>query len=290
MAVGPARPATFPETTVTTVEAARPLAPRSRLVRLWTSRRTLVLLVTRDLKVKYSGSALGYVWSVLEPLMLAGVYWFVFTQLVIRSVGEQPYIVFLLCAILPWQWFNASVRGSMRALSRDAKLVRSTNLPREIWVMRTVASRFMEFVYSLPVLAFFAIVSGAKPSWHVVFFPVAMLIQFVLLLGLGLTVAPVAVLYSDVERLWRVALRLLFYFSPIIFGIQDINQRLGETAAKFFALNPLAGIFDLYRMAFFADQWAGWAPLAVSVVAALVSMAIGLSVFRRLEGTVLKEI
>jgi len=260
------------------------------LLRLWGNRRTLVLLVTRDLKVKYSGSALGYIWSVLEPLMLAGVYWFIFTKIVIRSVGEQPYIVFLLCAILPWQWFNSGVRGSMKALSRDAKLVRSTNLPREIWVMRTIASRFMEFVYSLPVLAFFAIVSGAAPSWHLVFFPVAMLIQFGLLLGLGLMVAPVAVLYSDVERLWRVALRLLFYFSPIIFGIQDINDRLGGAAAKVFALNPLVGIFDLYRIGFFADQWSGWGPLIVSVVAAVVAMTIGLAVFRRLEGTVLKEI
>jgi ABC-2 type transport system permease protein len=259
-------------------------------MRLWANRRTLVLLVTRDLKVKYSGSALGYVWSVLEPLMLAGVYWFVFTKIVSRSVGEQPYIVFLLCAILPWQWFNSSVRGSMRALSRDAKLVRSTNLPREIWVVRTVASRFMEFVFSLPVLAFFALVSGAAPSWHAVFFPVAMLIEFFLLLGIGLIVAPIAVLYSDVERLWRVVLRLLFYFSPIIFGIHDINKRLGDTAAKFFALNPLAGIFDLYRTAFFAEEWSGWSPLLVSVLAALIAMVIGLSVFRRLEGTVLKEI
>jgi ABC-2 type transport system permease protein len=275
---------------VTTVEADRPRMQRPRLLRIWDNRRTLALLIARDLKVKYSGSALGYVWSILEPLMLAGVYWFIFTVLIKRALGVQPYIVFLLCALLPWQWFNSSVRGSMNALSRDAKLVRSTNLPREIWVVRTVASRSMEFIFSIPVLAGFAIITGAAPNWRIVFFPVAMLIQFFLLLGIGLIVAPIAVLYDDIERLWRVMLRLLFYFSPVIFGIHDISKRLGGGAGRIFSLNPLAGIFDLYRTTFFADEWSGWKPLAVSIFDAVVLTAIGLVVFRRLEGTVLKEI
>jgi ABC-2 type transport system permease protein len=275
---------------VTTVEADRPRMQRPRLLRIWDNRRTLALLITRDLKVKYSGSALGYVWSILEPLMLAGVYWFIFTVLIKRALGVQPYIVFLLCALLPWQWFNSSVRGSMNALARDAKLVRSTNLPREIWVVRTVASRSMEFIFSIPVLAGFAIITGAEPNWRIIFFPVAMLIQFFLLLGIGLIVAPIAVLYDDIERLWRVMLRLLFYFSPVIFGIHDISKRLGSGAGRLFSLNPLAGIFDLYRTTFFADEWSGWKPLAVSVFDAVLLMAIGLVVFRRLEGTVLKEI
>jgi ABC-2 type transport system permease protein len=275
---------------VTTVEAGRPRVRRPRLIRIWDNRRTLGLLITRDLKVKYSGSALGYLWSILEPLMLAGVYWFIFTVLIKRVLGHQPYIVFLLCAMLPWQWFNASVRGSMKALARDAKLVRSTNLPREIWVVRTVASRSMEFIFSIPVLAAFAVITGAQPNWRIIFFPVAMLIQFFLLLGIGLIVAPIAVLYDDIERLWRVLLRLLFYFSPVIFGIHDISKRLGGGAGRIFSLNPLAGIFDLYRTTFFADEWSGWKPLAVSVFAAVALMAIGLRVFRKLEGTVLKEI
>ena len=96
------------------------------------------MLVVRDLKVKYAGSVLGYFWSILDPLMMAGVYWFVFTKLIHRQLGEAPYIVFLLCGMLPWQWFNAALRSSMKALTKDAKLVRSTNLPREIWVLRTV--------------------------------------------------------------------------------------------------------------------------------------------------------
>jgi ABC-2 type transport system permease protein len=85
----------------------------SRIGNLWGRRRVLWLLVTRDLKVKYAGSALGYFWSVLEPLMLAGVYWFIFTKLITRSIGEAPYVIFLLCGVLPWQFTGGSLRASM---------------------------------------------------------------------------------------------------------------------------------------------------------------------------------
>ena len=257
---------------------------------LWNYRGTLRLLVTRDLKVKYANSALGYFWSILDPLLMAGVYWFIFTKLVHRQLGTEPYIVFLLCALLPWQWFNSSIRGSMRALTKDAKLVRSTSLPREIWVLRSVASRLVEFTFSIPVLAFFALVTHAHVTWHVVFFPVAMFLQTALLLGFAMILAPVAVLYDDVDRLLRVGLRLLFYFSPIIYGIHDIKHRLGPTAGALYVLNPLAGLFDLYRTAFFVDQWSGWGGVLVAVIWAVCSLAIGAVVFRRLEGTVLKEI
>ena len=261
----------------------------ARIGTLWDKRRVLSLLVSRDLKVKYADSVLGYVWSILEPLAMAGVYWFVFTKLMTRTLGEAPYIVFLLCGMLPWQWANAAVRSSMRALSKDSKLVRSTNLPREIWVLRTVGSKFAEFMYSIPVLAFFAIISQAELSWRVVFVPVAILLQAVLLTGVGLMLAPLAVLYGDVERLMRIVMRLLFYFSPIIYGVQDVTDRLGAIGNLYY-LNPFAGIIELYRAAFFPGEWAGWTAVSFSAVIAVVALGFGFHIFRRLEGTVLKEI
>jgi ABC-2 type transport system permease protein len=274
---------------------ATQVEPTTRLGALWNNRRVLQLLVSRDLKVKYADSVIGYFWSVLEPLMMAGVYWFVFTQLMDRQVGEAPYIVFLLAAMLPWQWTNAVLRQSMRALSKDAKLVRSTSLPREIWVLRTVGSKYAEFLFAVPVLAFFALVNRAELSWYVLLVPLAMLIQATLLVGAGLMLAPLAVIYGDVERLMRILLRLLFYFSPIIYGIHDVQSRFDgmenfKWVGELFALNPFAGIFDLYRAAFFPDQWAGWGPVSISAVAAVVMLVVGVIVFRRLEGTVLKEI
>jgi ABC-2 type transport system permease protein len=268
---------------------ATQVEPASRLSALWSTRRVLGLLVSRDLKVKYADSLLGYFWSVLEPLMMAGVYWFVFTQLMTRQVGEDPYIIFLLSAMLPWWWTNTSLRQSMRALSKDSKLVRSTGLPREIWVLRTVGSKFAEFILALPVLALFAILTGTGLTWYAAFFPLAVLIHGALLVGAGLLIAPLAVLYSDVERLMRIAIRLLFFFSPVLYGVSDVQNRLGDTIASLYILNPLAGILDLYRTAFFAEEWAGWTAVGVSAVISAMMLVVGLTVFRRFESAVLKE-
>jgi ABC-2 type transport system permease protein len=239
---------------------------------------------------------LGYVWTVLEPLMMAIVYWAVFTKLMQRTIGEDPYIVFLLSAMLPWQWANGVLRSSMRALSKDAKLVRSTSLPREIWVLRTVGAKFAEFVFALPVLIAFGVALGADISWRVVFVPLAVLIQAVLLTGAGLILAPLATLYGDVQKLMRIVMRLLFYFSPILYGLHDVQQKFkasigGVSVADVYAfINPFVGIFDLYRASYFPDQWAGWWAVAFSAVVAVITLAVGILVFRRFEGLVLKEI
>jgi ABC-2 type transport system permease protein len=270
------------------VAAEAPVQSKLRI--LWSRRRILWLLITRDLKVKYAGSALGYIWSVLDPLLLAGVYWFIFTKLITRQVGEEPYVVFLLCGVLPWQFWNGGLRASMKALSADSKLVRSTNLPREIWILRSVGSKMVEFLFSLPVIGFFAIVTGAHLTWWVVFFPLALLIQVALLVGLGLILAPISILYSDIGRLLPIVLRLMFYFSPILYGIHDISKRFPPAVATVFKLNPLAGILDLYRTAFFNAEWTGWSAVAVSAAWAVVALLVATRVFPRLERVVLKEI
>jgi ABC-2 type transport system permease protein len=127
-------------------------------------------------------------------------------------------------------------------------------------------------------------------SWFVLAWPFAMLLQALLLTGAGLLLAPLAVLYGDVQRLMRIVTRLLFYFSPIIYGVQDIKERLGPLVASVYILNPLAGIFDLYRCAFFPDQWLGWDAIAVASAVSTAIFILGAIVFRRLEGDVLKEI
>lgn len=248
-------------------------------------RHSLWLLTRRDLRVRYSTSALGYVWSILDPLVMAGIYWFVFTQVFQRPVGAEPYIVFLLSALLPWMWFNGSVSDSTRAFLREAKLIRSTKIPRTIWVNRLVLSKGIEFVASIPVLAFFAIFSGAAVNVDLVWFPLGILLQAVLTVGVTLIVAPLVVFFRDLERAVKLALRFLFYASPIIYGTHDLPSELQSWAA----FNPLSGIFSLYRAGFFPDQL-DWYQVGIGALMSLVLLAIGVLVFQRSERSVLKEI
>ncbi len=248
-------------------------------------RHALWLLTTRDLKVRYSTSALGYLWSVLDPLVMAGIYWFVFTQVFDRTVGQVPYIVFLLSALLPWMWFNGAVSDSTRAFLKDAKLVRSTKIPRTIWVTRIVLSKGIEFTLAIPVLALFAIVFGATVSWELAFFPLAMLLQAVLTTGVSLIVAPLVVFFRDLERAVKLVLRFLFYASPVIYGVNDLPEGLQFWAA----FNPLSGVFSLYRAGFFPSEL-NWFDVGISAAMSIALLAIGLWVFRAAERQVLKEI
>lgn len=260
----------------TTVGA--PGTPRRYLHSLW-------LLSARDLRVRYATSMLGYLWSVLDPLVMSLIYWFVFTQVFHRDVGEEPYIVFLIVALLPWVWFNASVSDFTRAFRKDARLVRSTAIPRSIWVNRIVLSKGIEFLFSLPVLVLFAVFSGTTVNGMLLWFPVAVILQTMLLVGLGLLVAPLCVLYSDLERTTALILRALFYASPVIYSVADLPAPFDTIGA----FNPLAGIFTLYRVGFFPDQWQTQ-PILISVAMCIGILALGVWTFSRLERPVLKEL
>jgi ABC-2 type transport system permease protein len=260
---------------------------RSPLARYWQS---LWLLTKRDLRVRYSTSALGYFWSILDPLVMSGIYFFVFTVVFQREVGESPYIVFLLSALLPWTWFTGAVSDSTRAFIKEAKLVRSTKIPRTIWVVSLVMSKGIEFVASLPVLAAFVIITAlsGQPSdigANLALFPLAIVLQGVLTVGVGLIVAPLVVFFRDFERAVKLALRFLFYASPIIYGITDLPPQLLFWAA----FNPLSGIFSLYRSAFFPAQL-DWYAVVISAFMSIVILGAGIYVFSRTIRSVLKEI
>jgi ABC-2 type transport system permease protein len=261
--------------------------PRAKWSPFERYRRSLWLLTSRDLKVRYTTSALGYLWSILDPLLMAGIYFFVFVLVFHRNVpGQEPYIVFLVSGLLPWTWFNASISASTSAFISEGKLIRSTTIPRTIWVGRIVLSKGIEFLLSIPVLIIFALASGAPIHWEAVLWIPAIILQAALTFGLGLIIAPLVVFFRDLERAVKLILRLLFYASPIIYGLKDL-EKLHLTFWG--AFNPLSGIIGLYRSAFF-PQDLNWFDVVVSAGMTAAIVVVGVLVFRRTISTVLKEI
>jgi ABC-2 type transport system permease protein len=257
----------------------------------WSSRwRVLVLLVRRDLRLRYAGAWLGYVWTVLDPLMMALVYAFVFGTLMgARRIGEQPYVLYLIIGVLSWNWFTTAVTDGCRSLTAEAKIVRSSNVPREIWAARTVASKMLEFVFALPVILGFALYYGHGVGMRIVMFPVAMVLQFLMCFGISLILAPLTVIANDVQRVVKILLRMGFYFTPVLYSINSI-VRGREWLRVLAELNPMAGVMSLYRMGFWSHDTLTWRAYAVSAGFTVFVLALGVWVFRRLEGTVLKEI
>jgi ABC-2 type transport system permease protein len=256
-------------------------------------RSVLWTLVIRDLRVRYSQSVLGYVWTILDPLLMSLIYFLVFVYIFRRKeLGHEPYFLFLVAGLLPWQWFSSVVKESSRALIQDARLVRSTNLPREIWVARVVLSKGVEYLLSLPVLVLFAvfylILGKAHLNGWLVLLPVGIVVQFFLLIGLGLILAPVTALVTDMQRVIGIILRMLFYITPVIYAARLVPAPYD----KVMWLNPMTGILEMMRAGFFTHDTFPivWGSIAVCLVVTAVILQVGFTVFARLERAVLKEI
>jgi ABC-2 type transport system permease protein len=253
---------------------------------LWT-------LVVRDLRVRYARSVLGYVWTILDPLLMSLIYFLVFVYIFNRGdLGHEPYFLFLVVGLLSWQWFSGCLTDTSRALIQEAKLVRSTNLPREIWVLRVVLSKGIEYLLSLPVLVAFLLVylirGEVNLNGWLVLFPLGIALQAVALVGIGLLLAPITALVTDMQRVIRIVIRMLFYATPVIYA----GHLVPEPFDKVTWLNPMTGILELMRAGFFAhDRFPIlWGAIGVSVVMSFAALLIGVTVFGRLERPVLKEI
>lgn len=294
MTTSPSGSPSRPSATTTSAEAVRVTGRRLGLFRrqreLFGRRRVLALLVKRDLSVRYASSALGYFWSLLDPLLMSVIYWFVFTRIFQRGVGHEPYVIFLLVALLPWTWFQNAVGDSANALFHEARLVRSTSLPREFWVLRVVLSKGVEFLLSIPVLALLVLIFHPHLNGYIWLFPVAIIMQVVLLTGIAMILAPLTVLLRDIDPLVKVGLRFLFYVSPIIYGVHDIMEMGAPTWMKeAFLANPMTGILTAYRAGFFVEE-VNWRVIGAAGISSLFILLIGQIVFMRLERQVLKEL
>ena len=246
----------------------------------------LRILIYRDLQIRYAGTWLGYLWTLLDPLAMAFIYWLVFTQIIgAKNIGEQPYILFLLTGILSWTWFNGSVTDSARSLVVESKMVRSIAIPRYLWVIKSIGAKGTEFLLAFPILIIITLITQQNVNLQIFWIILAIVLQFLLLSGIGLILAPLTVLARDTSNLLRILLRMMFYLTPIIYGISDIPEKY-QILSYF---NPMTGIISMYRAGFWSEPNLLTAVI-FSTVISLSVFVIGVAFFKRIEKTVLKEV
>ncbi|MEY3469905.1 MAG: hypothetical protein RLZZ575_365 [Actinomycetota bacterium] len=246
----------------------------------------LRILIYRDLQIRYAGTWLGYLWTLLDPLAMAFIYWLVFTQIIgAKNIGEQPYILFLLTGILSWTWFNGSVTDSARSLVVESKMVRSIAIPRYLWVIKSIGAKGTEFLLAFPILIIITLITQQNVNLQIFWIILAIVLQFLLLSGIGLILAPLTVLARDTSNLLRILLRMMFYLTPIIYGISDIPEKY-QILSYF---NPMTGIISMYRAGFWAEPNLITAVI-FSTIISLSIFIIGVVFFKRIERTVLKEV
>ncbi len=256
------------------------------MLTLWRHRSVLRMLVLRDLQRQYTKFRLGYLWTIIEPLGMSIVLWFVFTMLLgPRKLGLQPYLLFLSVAILPWWWFTKGIAAMSRVFRRNRGELRNSLLPTELWVLRVLLVTMMEFVLSLPVILVGLALTRYWPGPLIVLFPVGIALQFVLMYGLGLLISSYAVVIPDLARIVRIAMRAMFYLTPVLYSISNIPDRI----RPFASLNPLVAPLGLYRVGWWPEEHESMTHFGVSLLICLVVFAAGWLAFRRLEPRILKE-
>src|SRR5436853_1937040 len=171
------------------------------LANLFRYRGLIQSLVARELKARYRGSVLGFIWSFVNPLLLLLIYSFVFTTILPNETkGIQPYALFMFCGILPWTWFASSLTEAAGSLIAGGNLIKKVLFPAEVLPIVSVLTNMVHFFLGLPILVLFLIIYQHPPDpWDLVWFPIAVIIQLVFTAGLALFLAAIAVHFRDVR-------------------------------------------------------------------------------------------
>lgn len=268
----------------------------SGVVGVWRARNVLRYLVRRDLALKYQQSVMGYLWSLLEPIGIGLIYYFVFILIMDRggklagAIPSSQYILYLMSGIFAFMWTNGVISEATGALTGQKSLITTMSVPREVFPIGRVFARSAEFLAGLPILVGIAIWVGADFTWYLLVLPVAFLLQAVFLIGVALLLSSINVMLRDIERFMRMVHRLIFYSTPILYPLALVDEHLPTWAQMIYKANPLVGILELYHGAWFPQLYPSPGLLASGVLGSFITLVAGWLVFYRLEPAVLKEL
>ena len=258
----------------------------SHLRELWQFRELILNLVARDLKVRYKSSVLGIAWSWLNPLLMMVVYTVLFTVF-LRYDEIQHYPVFVLCGLLPWQFFNDSVVQATGSIVGNAHLIKKVYFPREALPISIVLSNLVNFLIALPVFFALALAFGVPPTVWGLLLPVTILIQVAFTIGLTLILATLNVFYRDTQIILGVIMLAWFLLTPVFYPIHSVPQEVSVLGITFNAqlwlrrLNPVASFIASYRDLLYRGAPTGLDFLLRTAATALIVLVVGYLVFLR---------
>lgn len=198
-------------------------------------------LVVRDMKLRYKRSVLGIVWSLLNPLFQMLVFVFLFRRVVPLDIPNYPSFVFT--GVLPWNWFQAALLLATGAITDNRELIRRPGFPTAILPVVTVTTHLIHFLLALPIPLLFLLLGGGRLTSAILLLPFVIVLQFLLILGLGYLVATFQVTFRDTQHLLGVFFMLLFYLTPVFYDASIIPARY----QTFYQLNPMAHLITAYR-------------------------------------------
>ncbi len=247
-----------------------------RLVReLYQYRGLLISLVQRELKARYRGSFLGFLWTFLNPTLHMLVYVLLFTVVMRQNIPN--YAFFMFVGLLPWIWFSTSLGGGASAISDRRDLLTKVRFPAQVLPTTVVVTNLCNFVFSLPLMLMLGIAYGQWPTWHVVAFPLVILVQFVFTLALTYILAAINVTFRDLQHIVNNLLTLWFFATPVLYPFSNIQDEKVRTLMM--SLNPMVGFMTSYQAIFYEHRLPEAGPLLVLAAISVVLLWGASSIF-----------
>jgi len=263
-------------------------------------RQLIVTMVSRELKARYRGTVLGFLWSFANPLLLLLVYSVVFGAILPQSSGRIEdvniqginYSIFLFTGLLPWLWFSTSVLDSANVLFVHGNLIKKIRFPLEVLPIMNVLTNMVHFLLGLPILVLFILFfgNGVHLTWWVFFLPVAVFVQFVFTMGFCFLMSALTVHFRDLRDILANLLTLWFFATPIIYAFMNPMIQERKLAATALLLNPMTHIIEAYHYTFFFGSLPHWKKIPVTLLVGLLLFYIGYLIFDRLRDTFVEEV
>jgi len=254
-----------------------------RLRDVWEFRDLLFSLGMRDVKLVYKQTLLGVLWVVMQPLIGAGIFTFVFGLLAEMPSGGIPFFVFAFAGMLGWTLFSTTLNGASTVMVTNAHLVSKIYFPRLILPLSSAFQPIVNFAVSLILMMVLLIVYRIAPGIQVLLLPIATAFLLMFALGIGFWCSSVMVRYRDLRYIIPVAIQFLLYASPVGYSLAAITEKVPVKYQTLYMLNPMASLMEFFRWTILGEATLNPAWLAYSILTSITIFIAGAFAFRRAE-------
>lgn len=252
---------------------------RTELRELWAYRDLLMLLIRRDVSIRYKQSAVGIGWAVLQPLMTMLIFTVVFGNFAKLPSEGYPYALFTMCALVPWTFFARALGGASDSIVGSAGMVTKVYFPRLVLPISKAVSGIVDFGVAFGLLVVMLLIYRVPPSIGLLWLPFFVLLAMATALGIGLWLTALNVKYRDIGLLVPFLTQIWMYISPIAYSSTIVPDRW----IWLYSLNPITGVVEGFRWALLGKAPPPAGPLALSCAVVVVMLFSGIWYFRRTE-------
>jgi lipopolysaccharide transport system permease protein len=249
------------------------------LLEVWQYRDLLFTLASRDVKLRYKQTALGIIWVILQPLMAAGIFSFVFGKVLKAPSDGVPYFMFSFAGLLGYTAFSSTLTKASACVVGNSQLVSKVFFPRLILPLSTILSTLLDFGVSMMLMVAMMAITGIWPGWHILLLPLWLMLLVMLAVGVGLFTSALMVSYRDLQYVLPVMLQFLLYASPVAYPVSAVPGKL----QMWFYVNPISGLLEAFRWSVVGRGTINWLAVGYAVLAVVAIFVLGAFEFKKME-------